>query len=161
MKNLSGSILLSFVLFTSPAFAAEETPAENHIAVNVWGFSHHAQRNKGYNEQNWGLGVRAYHGNWFAAADEMRNSVRGNTFAYGIGYEYPLFTLKGFTASAVAEAVRVNYEFPGLGIARATVILPGASVRKENVSANLLYIPETSHRKSIVMLFGTYHFKGF
>lgn len=158
MKNALGVLLLLFFSgLASLCFAAED----NHLAANFWGLSHHQSDRKGYNEQNWGLGLRAYHKNWFVAVDQMRNSARGQTRAIGIGYEYPLIEIKGAKFSIAAEAAHLDYEFPGRGTARGILLLPFVSVRVNEWSGNVGLIPPNGKREAIVLFFVTWHFKGF
>jgi len=155
MKKLFGIIMLFFACLAPAACLAED---ENHLALDLWGMSHHGNRDKGYNEKNWGLGVRAYHGNWFAAVDDMRNSLRGNTLSVGVGYKQPLFTLGGYTLSVEAELSHLDYHVPKRGVARGFIVLPGAEVRKGPWGASFAYVPPNSNRKSVVMVFGSYYF---
>jgi len=156
MKNLK-VFLLFFVLLFPITCRAEDF----HVALDLWGYSHHAERNKNYNERNWGFGGRVYYGNWFAAVDDMKNSVRGKAVSVGIGYEYPLFTVSGHTVSAVGELSYLKYGFPNKGTLHGTIFLPGASVRNGNWSGNVVLIPKTGKRKEILLFSLTRHFDAF
>jgi hypothetical protein len=154
MKKALGLLFLIIVLFGPVACIA----AENHLAINVWGFSHHVSRDKGYNEKNWGLGMRGYHDNWFASIDYMRNSLRGQTTSIGAGYDYPVYSLGKYTFLISAEVAHLNYQVPDRGTARGYVILPGISIRRENMNLNMTLIPPSGKREPIVLYFLTYHF---
>ncbi|MCR4334048.1 MAG: hypothetical protein NUV60_03515 [Patescibacteria group bacterium] len=156
MRNVWRVLLFFAVSGLVPAFAAD-----NHIAVDFWGLSYHGNRDRNYNEQNWGLGLRAYHGKWFVAADRMKNSSRGQTTAFGVGYEYPFANVRGYVFSVAAEVARVNYEFPGRGTAHGTLIIPFLSVRKDALGGNVALIPPNGRRKAILLFSATYHFKAF
>src|ERR1035437_1088663 len=114
-----GWVLLFFVLCgPAPGLAQEE----NHLAVDVWGLSHHVNREKGYNEQNWGGGLRLYHRSFFVAADIMRNSVRGQTSSIGAGYDHNLFNIGTYAFSAEVEVAHLDYQVPKRGTARGVVV---------------------------------------
>ena len=157
MKNLTVRLLFFVLLFPITCSAEEEV----HLALNLWGYSHHAERHKNYNERNWGFGGRGYYGNWFAAIDDMKNSVRGKAVSVGIGYEYPFFTVSGYTVSAVGEVSYLRYEFPNKGTMSGTIILPGASIRNGAWSGNVVLIPKTNKRKEIWLFSLTRHFDAF
>lgn len=155
MKKLFCSIMLFFVCLGPAVCLAED---ENYLALNLWGLSHHGNRDKGYNEKNWGLGVRGYHGNWFAAVDDMRNSLNGNTLAIGGGYKYPLAKFGEYTVSVEAELSHLDYQVPKRGTVHGFVLLPGAEVRRGHWGATFAYVPPSTNRKSVVMVFGSYYF---
>lgn len=152
------TVLLLFIISALTPCAAEES-RDNHFALNFWGLSHHQSDRKGFNQQNWGLGLRAYHKNWFVAVDRMRNSARGQTLAVGGGYEYPLFDFKGAKFSIAAEVAHLDYEFPGLGTARGLLLLPFVAVRVGNLGANMGIIPPSGKREAVLLFFATWHFK--
>ena len=155
MKEIGVGMLL--VAFSAICFA-QKAPEGCYWGVDGWGFSHHADRRKGYNEKNWGAGARGQCGNWFAAVDDMRNSVRGNTLSVGGGYEYPVFSIGDFTFSAEAELTHLDYEVPGRGVARGFILLPGIEARKGRWGGTLAYVPPGGRRESIFLIFGSYYF---
>ena len=160
MKIAAGVLLLFALSGFTKSFAADGCPSTNHFAVNAWGLSYHETRNKGYNEQNWGLGLRWYHGCWFLAADNMRNSVRGMTLALGGGYEYPVTTIKGYTLSIAGQLTRLDYEVPGRGVAHGVVTLPFVSVKKDDLglAGNIGIIPAIGRGRPVLLFFVTKHF---
>lgn len=153
MKTMWRVLVFFMLSGLVPVFAAG-----NHVAVDFWGLSYHGNRDRGYNEQNWGLGLRAYHNNWFVAIDDMKNSSSGQTVAIGAGYEYPLANVRGYVFSIAAEVARVNYEFPGRGTVHGMIIIPFLSVRKDSWAGNIALVPPNDHRKSILLFSATKHF---
>ena len=157
MKKVLSVLFVCFLLSSSAAIAEE---AERHFAVDIWGFSHHVNRQRDYNEFNPGGGVRLYYGNLFAAVDIVdRNSVRGNTWAFGVGYEYPLAKIGSFTLSPMIEIARMGYQFPKYGTLYGPILLPRVSIRKGLLSGNVVYVPSTGKRSGIVLFFATVHFE--
>lgn len=156
MKNkwLASGLPLCVLLASTSCLAEEDI----HFAVDLWGASRHADRKRNYNEQNWGIGVRGYYGNWFVSLDRMRNSVNGYTRAVGFGYEYPVVKFSGYTLSLGGEAIRLDYQIPDRGTLHGSVLLPELSIRKGQVSGNIGFVPPSGKRKSIFLFFATWHF---
>jgi hypothetical protein len=159
VKKVCAILSLSTALLLPNVGLAEES--ENHLAVDLWGLSYHGDRDQDHNERNWGIGLRAYHGNWFAAVDQMKNSFRGKALAVGVGYEYPLTTIAGYTLSAEAELLHLDYEKPGQGAVNGWGILPALSLRRGDVSMHVGVIPPTESQKGLLLFFLTYHFSPF
>ncbi len=122
------------------------------FALDIWGASHHFERNKGYQEVNPGIGVRAYCGNWFVAADKVaHNSARGSTLAIGGGYRFPLTTVGEYALFFDAEAVHLNYKIPGKGDVRGWGAVPSFVIKRGAWSFDTAYV--RAGRRGGVLLF--------
>jgi hypothetical protein len=110
------------VLGLLPAKAQAE---DGHWGITGWGLSYHVNRSVGYNEDNWGLGLRHYNRpDWkwlghdtdnrvFLEADALRNSNRGLALPLSAGVEYHVAPLPaGCKLFAVAALVLAYYQYP-------------------------------------------------
>jgi hypothetical protein len=103
--------MLLFILALSPAARADE----GHWGISIWGLSYHVNRSVGYNEDNWGLGLRYYikPGRYFLEFDALRNSNRGLALPLSAGAQFRFAPLPaGCGLYGVAALAVAYYQFP-------------------------------------------------
>jgi hypothetical protein len=122
--------------------------------LNIWGLSYHVDRTVGYNEDNWGLGVRYYNRprwRWlgkdednrvFLEADALRNSNRGLVVPLSAGVEYEISPHSGrCKLFAVAALTLAYYRFPQLDKTEIKVgPVPGIAIGCGHLKGNLMVV---------------------
>jgi hypothetical protein len=127
--------------------------------VNFWGLSYHPDRTKGYNEQNWGVGLSCYmHPDipWLLGTgrdnrlvlegDAMLNSWRGVAVPLSVGANYRVKTLSGGCKLYFVAAVTVAYYKNPVNDRREVDWgpIPGVSLGCGRVRTNMMLVPSVA-----------------
>jgi len=134
----------------APARTSAETPAAASEPSSMWiqmgGLSHHLERNRGFNEQNWGLGIeyKLSRDNPIAIGDDSsiaigqyRNSIRQTS-------HYALYQWKPLHVGPVDLGVMVG-AVDGYHLNKGGPVplaLPMASVEGKHIGVNFMCVPK-------------------
>jgi hypothetical protein len=98
--------------FVSPALAAEDP--DQRLGIAIWGLSYHTNREKDFDEANFGLGLRYYFNHLiFVEADALHNSNGGLVAPVSAGLELKFASLgTACNLYAVAAGTVAFYQNP-------------------------------------------------
>lgn len=135
------ALFAAALLLALPAAARAD---DERWGVNLWGLSYHLNRDAGYNEDNWGLGVRYYvkPNRLFVEADALRNSNRGLVLPLSLGLEFTIAPLPaGCRLSGVAALSAAYYQFanPEHSVVKFGPV-PGVAIGCGRVKGNLIAV---------------------
>jgi hypothetical protein len=128
--------------------------AEGHEwGVSIWGLSYHVDRSVGYNEDNWGLGLRySPRPQWrwlgknqenrvFLEFDALRNSNRGLVLPLSAGVEIDMATVARCKIFAVGALTVAYYQKPAIDTTEVKFgPVPGVAVGCGRVKVNLIAV---------------------
>jgi len=98
--------------FASQALAAEDS--DKRLGISIWGLSYHIDREKDFDEANFGLGLRYYFNRFiFVEADALHNSNGGLVAPVSAGLEIRFASLgQACHLYAVAAGTVAFYQNP-------------------------------------------------
>ena len=96
--------------FASPALAQD---SDKHLGVTIWGLSYHINRDKEFDEANFGLGLRYYFNRFiFVEADALHNSNGGLVTPVSVGLDLKFASIRQCNLYAVAAGTVAFYQNP-------------------------------------------------
>lgn len=123
-------------------------PASADLYASIYGYSYHADRSRGFNEDNVGWGLRYNHKQAFVEAGRYVDSLNKNAMFVAVGYQWPIgehfefAIMGGALKQKQARLGKLSRKDETVG-----VIMPLLRIKAGPIITNVSYIPDSTERK--------------
>jgi len=107
------ALALALAIVAGLAAPARAQESAQQLGISIWGLSYHINRDKDFDEANFGLGLRYYFNRFlFVEADALHNSNGGLVAPVSVGLDLKFASIHSCNLYAVAAGTIAFYQNP-------------------------------------------------